>query len=91
MPPRLKLVPVAVMSEVISHFNEDDETTTYKVKIIVIGEEKVQDFDVYINPELWVKRWELFRPGHHLWLQGVVNEASILVIDAWYMREPLDM
>ena len=46
-------------------------------------------YDVHIEPELFQKRWELFRGGHRLVLLGRTDNFSRLIyaIDAWFDRD----
>jgi hypothetical protein len=86
MPPRLITIAGAVMSDITVNSEADDEPTIYELKMDVFGGEEVLTLDAYLDGELLHKRGELFRLGHQLWLQCVLNGSSIFVLDAWFVR-----
>lgn len=89
MSPHYVTIPCAVMEgvEITSHANQD---VVYKLPVDVLGLPEVVSLDAYFSDELVKKRVELFAAGHLLWLHGVLWGQTLFVIDAWFMRQPLE-
>ena len=89
MSPKYVTIPCAIMDglEIRSY---GGEYTVYKLPVDVQGLKEVVSLDAYFPDEFVKKRVELFSSGHLLWLYGVLWGQTIFVIDAWFMRQPLE-